>query len=46
MQVFFLDCRLIFVSDWINRQLPYGFAEVCMIISCYYNAIIIGKTNG
>ena len=46
MQVFFLDKPIIFVSDWINRQLLYGFAEVCMIISCYYNAIIIGKNNG
>ncbi len=46
MQVLFLDCRIIFVSVWMNRQLPYGFAEVCMIISCYYDAIIIAKTNG
>ena len=46
MQVFFLDCRIIFVSVRMNRQLLYGFAEVCMIISCYYGAIIIGKTNG
>ncbi|GEM_PF-3208884 len=46
MQVFFLDCRIIFKSVWMNRQLLYGFAEVCMIVSCYYRAILIGKTNG
>jgi hypothetical protein len=46
MQVFFLDKPIVFVSDWINRQLPYGFAEVCMIISCYYNEIFIAKFTG
>lgn len=46
MQGLFLYRRIIFVNVWIKRQLLYSFAKVCEIISCYYEAIIIAKTNG
>ena len=46
MQGFFLYRSIIFVNVWMNRQLPYSFAKVCAIISCYYEAIIMVKNNG
>ena len=46
MQGFFLYRPIIFLNVWMNRQLLYSFAKVCEIISCYYEAIIIAKTNG
>lgn len=44
---FFLLYRyIIFMKDWTNGPLTPSFSEVCAIISCYYDAILIGKNNG
>ncbi len=34
------------MKDWTNGPLTPSFSEVCAIISCYYDAILIGKNNG